>query len=65
MCSSPPSAHDVCAEDFMVTELRYLVKGFKYKDIRHLLKTSDLKQYPIVDSEGWYLPLFYICSLEG
>ncbi|XP_073479237.1 chloride channel protein ClC-Kb-like [Aquarana catesbeiana] len=44
-------AHDVCAEDFMVTELRYLVKGFKYKDIRHLLKTSDLKQYPIVDSE--------------
>ncbi|XP_040202975.1 chloride channel protein ClC-Kb-like isoform X2 [Rana temporaria] len=44
-------AHDVCAEDFMVTELRYLVKGFKYKDIRNLLKTSDLKQYPIVDSE--------------
>ncbi|XP_068129958.1 chloride channel protein ClC-Kb-like [Hyperolius riggenbachi] len=44
-------AHDVCAEDFMVTDLRYLVKGFKYRDIRSLLKNSDLVQYPIVDSE--------------
>ncbi|KAM5170580.1 chloride channel protein ClC-Kb-like [Mantella aurantiaca] len=44
-------AHDVCAEDFMVTDLRYLVKGFKFKDIRNMLKSSDLMQYPIVDSE--------------
>ncbi|XP_018426878.1 PREDICTED: chloride channel protein ClC-Kb-like [Nanorana parkeri] len=44
-------AHDVCAEDFMVTDLTYLVKGFKYKGIRNLLKSSDLQQYPIVDSE--------------
>ncbi|KAM3924050.1 chloride channel protein ClC-Kb-like [Leptodactylus fuscus] len=44
-------AHDVCAEDFMVTDLQYLVKGFKYKDIRNLLKSSDLKQFPIVDAE--------------
>nr|DBA29646.1 TPA: hypothetical protein GDO54_005713 [Pyxicephalus adspersus] len=44
-------AHDVCAEDFMVTDLKYLVKGFKYKDIRNMLKSTDLKQYPIVDSE--------------
>ncbi|XP_063785539.1 chloride channel protein ClC-Kb-like [Pseudophryne corroboree] len=45
------SAHDVCAEDFMVTDLQYLVQGFKYKDIRSLLKSSDLKQFPIVDAE--------------
>ncbi|XP_075705370.1 chloride channel protein ClC-Kb-like, partial [Rhinoderma darwinii] len=45
------SAHDVRAEDFMLTGLRYLVKGFKYKDIRNLLKSSDLKQFPIVDAE--------------
>ncbi|XP_040275412.1 chloride channel protein ClC-Kb-like [Bufo bufo] len=45
------SVHDVCAEDFMVTDLRYLVKGFKYKDVRSLLKSSDFKQFPIVDAE--------------
>ncbi|KAM4012248.1 chloride channel protein ClC-Kb-like, partial [Anomaloglossus baeobatrachus] len=44
-------AHDVCAEDFMVTDLRYLVKGFRYKDVRNLLKSSDLRQFPIVDAE--------------
>ncbi|XP_073510682.1 chloride channel protein ClC-Kb-like isoform X2 [Phyllobates terribilis] len=44
-------AHDICAEDFMVTDLRYLVKGFKYKDVRNLLKSSDLRQFPIVDAE--------------
>ncbi|XP_073403284.1 chloride channel protein ClC-Kb-like isoform X2 [Dendrobates tinctorius] len=44
-------AHDICAEDFMVTDLRYLVKGFKYKDVRNLLKCSDLRQFPIVDAE--------------
>ncbi|KAG8546024.1 hypothetical protein GDO81_019878 [Engystomops pustulosus] len=44
-------AHDVCAEDFMVTDLHYLVKDFKYKDIRNLLKCSDLKEFPIVDAE--------------
>ncbi|XP_069806177.1 chloride channel protein ClC-Kb-like isoform X2 [Dendropsophus ebraccatus] len=44
-------AHDICAEDFMVTDLRYLIKGFKYKDIRNLLKSSDLRQFPIVDAE--------------
>ncbi|XP_053320068.1 chloride channel protein ClC-Kb-like [Spea bombifrons] len=44
-------AHDICAEDFMVTDLLYLVKGFKYKDVRTLLKTSELRQFPIVDAE--------------
>ncbi|XP_066450027.1 chloride channel protein ClC-Kb-like isoform X2 [Eleutherodactylus coqui] len=44
-------AHDVCAEDFMVTDLHYLVKGFKCKDVRTLLKSSELKQFPIVDAE--------------
>ncbi|CAJ0952762.1 unnamed protein product, partial [Ranitomeya imitator] len=44
-------AHDICAEDFMVTDLRYLVKGFKYKDVRNLLKSSDFRQFPIVDAE--------------
>ncbi|XP_078527686.1 chloride channel protein ClC-Kb-like isoform X1 [Lissotriton helveticus] len=45
-------AHDIYAEDFMITDLKYLVKGFKYKDIRDLLKASDLKQFPLVDSQG-------------
>ncbi|XP_075062280.1 chloride channel protein ClC-Kb-like [Mixophyes fleayi] len=45
------SAHDVCAEDIMVTDLQYLVQGFKFKDVRSLLKSSDLRQYPIVDAE--------------
>ncbi|XP_031755486.1 chloride channel protein ClC-Kb isoform X2 [Xenopus tropicalis] len=45
------SAHDICAEDFMVTDLQYLVKGFRYRDIRSLLKSSELKQFPFVDSE--------------
>ncbi|XP_029435620.1 LOW QUALITY PROTEIN: chloride channel protein ClC-Kb-like [Rhinatrema bivittatum] len=44
-------AHDIYAEDFMVTDLKYLVKGFKYKDIRILLKVSNLRQFPLVDSE--------------
>ncbi|XP_069071648.1 chloride channel protein ClC-Kb-like isoform X2 [Pleurodeles waltl] len=45
-------AHDIYAEDFMITDLKYLVKGFKYKDIRDLLKVSDLRQFPLVDSQG-------------
>ncbi|CAH2272424.1 chloride channel -Kb-like [Pelobates cultripes] len=45
------SAHDIRAEDFMITDLLYLVKGFKYKDVRNLLKTSELRQFPIVDAE--------------
>nr|XP_014346129.1 PREDICTED: chloride channel protein ClC-Kb-like [Latimeria chalumnae] len=43
-------AHDIYAEDFMVTDLKYVAKDFKYKDIRNLLKTSSLKQFPLVDS---------------
>ncbi|KAM8972719.1 chloride channel protein ClC-Kb-like [Pelodytes ibericus] len=46
------SAHDLCAEDFMVTDLLYLVKGFKFKEVRHLLKTSEIRQFPIVDAEA-------------
>ncbi|XP_069502143.1 chloride channel protein ClC-Kb-like isoform X2 [Ambystoma mexicanum] len=44
-------AHDIYAEDFMITDLKYLVKDFKYKDVRDLLKVSDLKQFPLVDSQ--------------
>ncbi|XP_067879663.1 chloride channel protein ClC-Kb-like isoform X4 [Heterodontus francisci] len=43
-------AHDIYAEDFMVTDLKYLAKDLKYKDIRNLLKNTDLKQFPLVDS---------------
>ncbi|XP_060710693.1 chloride channel protein ClC-Kb-like isoform X1 [Hemiscyllium ocellatum] len=43
-------AHDIYAEDFMVTDLKYLAKDLKYKDIRNLLKNTELKQFPLVDS---------------
>uniref|UniRef100_UPI00398E4F1A chloride channel protein ClC-Kb-like n=1 Tax=Pristiophorus japonicus TaxID=55135 RepID=UPI00398E4F1A len=43
-------AHDIYAEDFMVTDLKYLAKDLKYKDIRSLLKNTELKQFPLVDS---------------
>uniref|UniRef100_A0A8C5LXH3 Chloride channel protein n=2 Tax=Leptobrachium leishanense TaxID=445787 RepID=A0A8C5LXH3_9ANUR len=46
------SAHDIFAGDFMVTDLIYLVKGFKYKDVRNILKRPELRHYPIVDTEG-------------
>uniref|UniRef100_A0A8C5LSC4 CBS domain-containing protein n=1 Tax=Leptobrachium leishanense TaxID=445787 RepID=A0A8C5LSC4_9ANUR len=45
------SAHDIFAGDFMVTDLIYLVKGFKYKDVRNILKRPELRHYPIVDTE--------------
>ncbi|XP_059831094.1 chloride channel protein ClC-Ka-like isoform X1 [Hypanus sabinus] len=43
-------AHDINAEDFMVTELKYVAKDHKYKDVRSLLRNSELKQFPLVDS---------------
>ncbi|XP_072113328.1 chloride channel protein ClC-Kb-like [Mobula birostris] len=43
-------AHDIYAEDFMVTDLKYMAKDQKYKDVRSLLKNSELKQFPLVDS---------------
>eukprot|EP00061_Rhincodon_typus_P010933 g35579.t1 len=43
-------AHDIYAEDFMVTDLKYLAKDLTYKDIRNLLKNTELKQFPLVDS---------------
>ncbi|XP_053861516.1 chloride channel protein 1-like [Malaclemys terrapin pileata] len=44
-------AHDIYAEDFMVTDLKYLPQGCRFKDIRGLLKASSLKQFPLVDSQ--------------
>ncbi|XP_051900485.1 chloride channel protein 1-like [Pristis pectinata] len=43
-------AHDIYAEDFMVTDLKYVAKDQKYKDVRSLLKNTELKQFPLVDS---------------
>ncbi|XP_042328702.1 chloride channel protein ClC-Ka-like isoform X2 [Sceloporus undulatus] len=43
--------HNLYAEDFMVTDLQYLSWESKYKDLRRLLKTSSLKQFPLVDSQ--------------
>ncbi|CAM5139192.1 unnamed protein product [Natator depressus] len=44
-------AHDIYAEDFMVTDLQFLPRGCRYKDVRGLLKASSLKQFPLVDSQ--------------
>ncbi|CAM4689775.1 unnamed protein product [Lepidochelys olivacea] len=44
-------AHDIYAEDFMVTDLQFLPRGCRYKDLRGLLKASSLKQFPLVDSQ--------------
>lgn len=38
----------------MVTDLKYLSRNSKYKDLRSLLKGSSLKQFPLVDSQGNY-----------
>nr|XP_028560972.1 chloride channel protein ClC-Kb-like [Podarcis muralis] len=43
--------HDIYAEDFMVTDLKYLSQESKYKDLRRLLRISTLKQFPLVDSQ--------------
>ncbi|XP_015283369.1 PREDICTED: chloride channel protein ClC-Kb-like [Gekko japonicus] len=43
--------HSIYAEDFMVTDLKYLTRESKYKDLRALLNGSTLKQFPLVDSE--------------
>nr|XP_034992335.1 chloride channel protein 1-like [Zootoca vivipara] len=43
--------HDIYAEDFMVTDLKYLSRESKYKDLRRLLRVSTLKQFPLVDSQ--------------
>ncbi|XP_054850530.1 chloride channel protein ClC-Kb-like [Eublepharis macularius] len=43
--------HDIYAEDFMVTNLKYLTRESKFKDLRTLLKVSSLKEFPLVDSE--------------
>ncbi|XP_077169677.1 chloride channel protein ClC-Kb-like isoform X2 [Paroedura picta] len=43
--------HNIYAEDFMVTDLKYLTRDSKFKDLRALLKSSSLKQFPLVDSE--------------
>ncbi|CAM4336263.1 unnamed protein product, partial [Lepidochelys kempii] len=53
-CPTCPSwaAHDIYAEDFMVTDLQFLPRGCRYKDLRGLLKASSLKQFPLVDSKS-------------
>ncbi|XP_069775989.1 chloride channel protein ClC-Kb-like isoform X3 [Narcine bancroftii] len=43
-------AHNIYVEDFMETDLRYVAKDQKYKDVRNLLKNSKQKQFPLVDS---------------
>ncbi|KAL8177018.1 UNVERIFIED_CONTAM: hypothetical protein K2H54_040855 [Gekko kuhli] len=43
--------HSIYAEDFMVTDLKYLTRESKYKNLRALLNGSTLKQFPLVDSE--------------
>uniref|UniRef100_A0ACB8EX87 Uncharacterized protein n=1 Tax=Sphaerodactylus townsendi TaxID=933632 RepID=A0ACB8EX87_9SAUR len=43
--------HDIYAEDFMVTDLKYLTRESKFKDLWTLLDVSALKQFPLVDSE--------------
>ncbi|KAM9111632.1 LOW QUALITY PROTEIN: chloride channel protein ClC-Kb-like [Pangshura tecta] len=58
-CARTPGSHqaggrrptDIYAEDFMVTDLIYLPQGFRFKDVRGLLKASSLKQFPLVDSQ--------------
>ncbi|XP_026502989.1 chloride channel protein 2-like isoform X2 [Terrapene carolina triunguis] len=35
----------------MVTDLKYLPRGCRFKDVRGLLKASSLKQFPLVDSQ--------------
>uniref|UniRef100_A0ABM5EJM3 Chloride channel protein n=1 Tax=Pogona vitticeps TaxID=103695 RepID=A0ABM5EJM3_9SAUR len=44
--------HDFYTEDFMVTNLKYLCRETQYKHLRWLLKTSKLKQFPLVDSRA-------------
>ncbi|XP_074926527.1 chloride channel protein 1-like [Chelonoidis abingdonii] len=35
----------------MVTDLKYLPRGCRFKDVQGLLKASSLKQFPLVDSQ--------------
>nr|XP_056719143.1 chloride channel protein ClC-Kb-like [Euleptes europaea] len=43
--------HNIYAKDFMVTDLKYLTRESKFKDLWTLLNDSTLKQFPLVDSE--------------
>nr|XP_020655429.1 chloride channel protein ClC-Kb-like [Pogona vitticeps] len=55
---SKSRGHDFYTEDFMVTNLKYLCRETQYKHLRWLLKTSKLKQFPLVDSRGKISPDF-------
>ncbi|XP_055521266.1 chloride channel protein 1-like, partial [Leucoraja erinacea] len=50
LAAGKTGAHEIYVEDFMMSELRFVAKDHKYKDIRTLLKNSELKQFPLVDS---------------
>ncbi|XP_078463860.1 chloride channel protein ClC-Kb-like isoform X1 [Lampetra planeri] len=43
-------SHDVMAEDFMTTDVKYVTKESTYKDVKDLLMKTKIRVFPLVDS---------------
>ena len=44
--------YNLLVADIMKTKLFYISYTSKYVDLKALLENSDLRSYPLVDSEG-------------
>ena len=44
--------YNLLVADIMKTNLYYISYHSKYADLKALLEKSDLRSYPLVDSEG-------------
>ncbi|XP_044738892.1 chloride channel protein 2-like [Chrysoperla carnea] len=45
-----PEVYDICVQDFMIKNVKYIWKGMKYWELSEFLSTNHLFGYPFVDS---------------
>lgn len=48
---SSSAVYDVCVEDFMVPDVRYIWRGMTYRQLKDTLRERKLHSLPLVDSE--------------
>ena len=52
VCRMTFRVYNLLVADIMKTKLFYISYTSKYADLKALLENSDLRSYPLVDSEG-------------
>jgi len=48
----PCSQYNIFVEDIMVRKVKFLCSQSTYREVLHLLESTSLKTFPLVDSKG-------------